>query len=138
MAKILEGVNTGDLIIPLSVAGAIILAVLALGLFVYLRRRKDATVKKAKKVKVPKQKKREPIKVGVSESDILRALGGSDNVLSHEAKGSRLIIVLDDVSKIQKEGLDQAGFPPYILSGNKLTVVIEKAALEWEGRIFNS
>ena len=56
------------------------------------------------------------------------ALGGSDNIVSSEAYGSRLVVVLNDKSKINKEALKELGVSSFVEMSNKITLVLEDKA----------
>lgn len=65
------------------------------------------------------------------------ALGGMDNVLSHELKGSRIIVALKDYSLIQKEKLKEIGVAGFIQKSDSLTLVIKDDAKEAYSSLFN-
>ena len=44
--------------------------------------------------------------------DIIKAVGGKENIVSCEAKTSRLIVVLNDYSKMNEEKLKSLGWKP--------------------------
>ncbi len=61
---------------------------------------------------------------------LVEALGGIANVVSCEAKGSRLILVLNDYAYVKEEVLKPLGIESFILMSNKVTLVIGKDATE--------
>ena len=72
---------------------------------------------KKKKVKAPKRT--------IDASIYLAALGGAENVVSHELVRSRIVLVLNDYSIVDKEKLKEAGVDGFIMMSNKLTLVIK-------------
>ena len=70
------------------------------------------------------QKKKVPQRA-VSVSAYMEALGGVDNIISHELRGSRIVIALHDFSLLDKEKLKEVGVDSFILMSDKLTLVIK-------------
>jgi Phosphotransferase system IIB components len=66
----------------------------------------------------------------------LTALGGSENIISHEMMGSRIIVVLRDYSKINRPLLEEAGVTGFIEKSDKLTLVIKDHCQEVYQTIF--
>ena len=91
--------------IALAVAGLVLLAVLSILIPTLLRRKK----KPVRKVVV---------------SEYMDALGGEANIISHELRGSRIVVKLNDYSLLDKEKLKGAGVDSFILMSSKLTLVI--------------
>lgn len=56
------------------------------------------------------------------------SLGGKDNIVSVEVKGSRLIVVLKNNELIDKDELHNLGATSIIVSENKVTIVIKTDA----------
>ena len=56
------------------------------------------------------------------------ALGGSENIVSSEAYGSRLAISLVDKSLMNKEALKELGVTNFIEMSNKITLLLEDKA----------
>lgn len=56
------------------------------------------------------------------------ALGGADNIVSSEAYGSRLAVVVNDKAKIDKEALKGLGVTSFVEMSNKITLVLEDKA----------
>lgn len=73
-----------------------------------------------------KNKKEEP--VIAEKSEWVNALGGQENIVSSEAFGSRLAVVLNDKSKIDREKLKALGVSSVIEMSNKITLVLEDKA----------
>ena len=103
----------------LIVAG-IILVILGVIFFVHLARKK--------KNKAPKRV--------IEASAYLEALGGADNVISHQLVRSRIILELKDYDLFNKEKLKEAGVDSFIMMSNKLTLVIQGDAEGVNAAIF--
>ena len=58
----------------------------------------------------------------------IEALGGADNIVSSEAYGSRLAVVVVDKAKIDKEALKGLGVTSFVEMSNKITLVLEDKA----------
>lgn len=72
---------------------------------------------------VPKFKKKKVDK-GEIKNLWLNSLGGEENIISIEQKGSRLIASLKDYNLIDKEQLKTLGATNFILSSSKITIVL--------------
>ena len=106
--------------ITLIVVGALIL----IGIIVIV-------VVKARRHKKPVR----PVRV-ISKSDYMEALGGEDNVISHQRKGSRIELKLKDYEALNKEKLKEAGVDGFIQMSDRLTLVIRGDAEEVEKTLF--
>lgn len=62
------------------------------------------------------------------KSKWVEALGGSENIVSSEAYGSRLAISLVDKSLMNKEALKELGVTNFIEMSNKITLLLEDKA----------
>lgn len=60
-----------------------------------------------------------------SKGEYLSALGGEENVLSKELRGSRIVLRLADYSKIDRQKLLEAGVDGFIEMEDKLTLVLK-------------
>lgn len=60
-----------------------------------------------------------------SKGEYLSALGGEENVLSKELKGSRIVLWLADYSKVDKQKLLEVGVDGFIEMEDKLTLVLK-------------
>ncbi|MCQ2772459.1 MAG: hypothetical protein MJ238_04195 [Bacilli bacterium] len=74
------------------------------------------------------KKKKEPKVKIATKSEYLDALGGSENLIDKELKGSRIIVKLNDYSKVNEEKLKEAGVTGFIKMSDKLTLVIKDKA----------
>lgn len=75
-----------------------------------------------------KNKNKKPQPQIAEKSKWVDALGGSDNIVSSEAYGSRLAVVLNDKSKMDKESLKGLGVTNFIEMSNKVTLLLEDKA----------
>lgn len=94
------------------IAVAVVLAILLYFLISYF-------VKKAKAKKSPSIP---------DQGKYLSALGGAENILSHERMGSRIVLTLKDYSKINRPLLQEAGVTGFIEKSDKLTLVVKENA----------
>lgn len=83
-----------------------------------------------------KHKKKKTPKKAISKSAYLESLGGEANIVSHLRKGSRIELVLNDYSKIDKEKIKEAGVDGFIQMSNKLILVLKTDAEEVEKTLF--
>lgn len=60
-----------------------------------------------------------------SKGEYLSALGGEENVLSKELKGSRIVLRLADYSKVDRLKLLEVGVDSFIEMEDKLTLVLK-------------
>lgn len=60
-----------------------------------------------------------------SKGEYLSALGGEENVLSKELRGSRIVLRLADYSKVDRQKLLEAGVDGFIEMEDKLTLVLK-------------
>ena len=104
------------LIIGLSIGGGVIALLLIAALILLV----VALV--SKKVK---SKKSDAISL-----NILTHLGGKDNITSIEAKGSRLVLTLNDRTLLKEESLKTLGVTGIIKTSNKITLVMGNLASE--------
>lgn len=75
-----------------------------------------------------RKKKKEPEVVIAEKSEWVEALGGSDNILSSEAFGSRLVLNLKDKNSINKDSLKKLGVTSIIEMSDKITLLLEDKA----------
>ena len=75
-----------------------------------------------------KNKNKKPQPQIAEKSKWVEALGGSENIVSSEAYGSRLAVVLNDKSKMDKEALKGLGVTNFIEMSNKITLLLEDKA----------
>ena len=106
----------------LGIVGIIIL-VLAITVIVALMRRK-------------KKLNDGPKKRIINASAYISALGGADNIVSHELMRSRIVLVLKNYDIVDKEKLKEAGVDGFIMMSDKLTLVIQGDAAKVNAAIF--
>ena len=75
-----------------------------------------------------KNKNKKPQPQIAEKSKWVEALGGNENIVSSEAYGSRLAVVLNDKSKMDKEALKELGVTSFIEMSNKVTLLLEDKA----------
>ena len=83
-----------------------------------------------------KKKKPAEAKKAISVSSYMEALGGEGNVISHERKGSRIVLELHDYDIVDREKLKEAGVDGFIMMSDKLTLVIKGDAEKVNKAIF--
>lgn len=96
------------LYLAIGVAALIVIVALAILLPYYLKRKKG-----------------KPAPRLIDKTAYVTALGGAENILSKELKGSRIVLHLADNSKVDKEKLKEAGVDGFILMSDKLTLVLK-------------
>lgn len=64
----------------------------------------------------------------VNGGEWVEALGGNDNIVSVNAVGSRLTLVLKDKEVINRDKLKELGVSSVLVMSNKVTLVIEGQA----------
>ena len=74
------------------------------------------------------RKNKKPVPKIAEKSLWVEALGGQDNIVSSEAFGSRLSIILTDKTKMNKDTLKSLGVSSVIEMSNKVTLVLEDKA----------
>src|SRR5574344_1923391 len=66
----------------------------------------------------------------IDEGKYLLALGGDENIISHELAGSRIVLTLRSYQAVDKVLLREAGVAGFIEKSDKLTLVIKDNAAE--------
>jgi len=74
-----------------------------------------------------KKSKKPEVKIA-EKSQWVEALGGNENIVSSEAYGSRLVVVLNDKTKMDKEALKSLGVTNFIEMSGKITLLLEDKA----------
>ncbi len=100
--------------ITLCIISVILLVLLILSIITY--------VKVCKKEKASKE----------GNLAITNCFGEKDNIISCEAKGSRLILVLKDYSKVDELKLKELGITSIIKQTNKITLIAGSSSKELE------
>ena len=65
-------------------------------------------------------------------SAFLEIFGGQENIISCESKGSRLVLVLHDYSKLDEQKLRENGVTSLIKATNKVTLIIGEKSKDLE------
>ena len=73
-------------------------------------------------------KKKDDKPVIAQKSEWVDALGGSENIISSEAYGSRLAVKLQDKSLMNKDKLKELGVTNFIEMSDKITLLLEDKA----------
>lgn len=102
------------------VVGIVALVIIAIVLYVVLKKINN-------KKEIEKSKKQ--------NSTFLEIFGGESNIISCEARGSRLVLVLNDYSKLDEERLKQNGVTSLIKATNKVTLIVGEKSKELENFI---
>ncbi len=98
-----------SLYLALAVAGLILIIVLvAVGISLSKRKKLGAAPKRQ-----------------IVASAYMEALGGADNIVSHNLVRSRIVLTLKDYDLVDKEKLKEAGVDGFIMMSEKLTLVIK-------------
>lgn len=105
----------------IAVIASVVVLIIGLLIFIFM--------KKKNKKKNEKEKQDGQIQIIV-------ALGGNENIVSLEAKGSRLVAVLNNMSIINEEQLKNLGVSSIIKMTSKITLVIGNSSSEI-ARLFN-
>ena len=74
--------------------------------------------------------------IHVDNSIIIEALGGNDNIKSHSINGSRIVLELNDYSKVDEKVLNDNGVASIIKMSNKITLVIKGDSNSFYKQIF--
>ena len=74
------------------------------------------------------RKKKEDKPVIAQKSEWVDALGGSGNIISSEAYGSRLAVKLQDKNLMNKDKLKELGVTNFIEMSDKITLLLEDKA----------
>ena len=61
----------------------------------------------------------------IEASAYIEALGGADNIISHNLVRSRIVLTLKNYDAVDKEKLKEAGVDGFIMMSEKLTLVIK-------------
>ena len=65
-------------------------------------------------------------------NEFIKIFGGKENIVSCEAKGSRLVLVLNDYSLLDEQGLKDNGVTSMIKATNKITLIVGTKSSELE------
>ncbi len=99
----------------------ILLGISLLGVSLYFLLRQRKKKEKNKEVKV---------------SELAALLGGNENILSHELKGSRIVLSLKDYSLLEEANLRALGVTGFIRKTDQITLVVKEKAKEVYEKLF--
>ena len=105
-------VNLG-LIIGISAVALILVLIILTKIIFVVRSRKD-------KIEIKSD--------AIDNNEWVNALGGNENIVSLEAKGSRLIVKVNKNELINKDELHALGVTSVIISQDKVTLVLKEKA----------
>lgn len=77
--------------------------------------------------------KQKDFKIEVNK--LVSYLGGKDNIISYEVNKSRFIVQLNDVSKVNKEGIQKLGAQGIVEIGNQLKIILGDGARQLKKHI---
>lgn len=115
-----EFLKDNALWICLGIAAIIIVVLLVVFLSVVFKKKKKAS---------------QPKRV-IDASAYITALGGNENIVSHELVRSRIVLELKNYDLVDKEKLKEAGVDGFIMMSEKLTLVIKGDAAKVNAAIF--
>lgn len=71
----------------------------------------------------------------IEANKLVSYLGGKDNIISYEVNKSRFIVQLNDVSKVNKEGIQKLGAQGIVEIGNQLKIILGEGARQLKKHI---
>lgn len=71
----------------------------------------------------------------IEANKLVSHLGGKDNIISYEVNNSRFIVQLNDVSKVNKEGIQKLGAQGIVEIGNQLKIILGDGARQLKKHI---
>lgn len=71
----------------------------------------------------------------IEANKLVSYLGGKDNIISYEVNKSRFIVQLNDVTKVNKEGIQKLGAQGIIEIGNQLKIILGDGAKQLKRNI---
>lgn len=71
----------------------------------------------------------------IEANKLVSYLGGKDNIISYEVNKSRFIVQLNDVSKVNKEGIQKLGAQGIVEIGNQLKIILGDGARQLKKHI---
>lgn len=119
-----EWLGSYGLYIAIGLAGAVFLTVLGLFLYTYFKGKKQGPIIKAPERKV------------IQNEEVLKALGGAENILDHSLNGSRVILVLNNYDLVDDKALKEMGVSSIVKMTNKITLVVKGDASSFYKSLF--
>ena len=71
----------------------------------------------------------------IEANKLVSYLGGKDNIISYEVNQSRFIVTLNDVSIVNKEGIQKLGAQGIVEIDNQLKIILGDGAKQLKKRI---
>lgn len=71
----------------------------------------------------------------IEANKLVSYLGGKDNIISYEVNKSRFIVQLNDISKVNKEGIQKLGAQGIVEIGNQLKIILGDGAKQLKKHI---
>ena len=71
----------------------------------------------------------------IEANKLVSHLGGKNNIISYEVNKSRFIVQLNDVSKVNKEGIQKLGAQGIVEIGNQLKIILGEDAKQLKKHI---
>jgi len=71
----------------------------------------------------------------IEANKLVSYLGGKANIVSYEVNKSRFIVQLNDVSKVNKEGIQKLGAQGIVEIGNQLKIILGDGARQLKKHI---
>ena len=71
----------------------------------------------------------------IEANKLVSYLGGKDNIISYEVNKSRFIVFLNDVEKVNKEGIQKLGAQGIVEIGNQLKIILGDGAKQLKKHI---
>lgn len=121
-----EWLRTYGIYIAIAVAGVIFLTVLILFIISIVKRKKNP------ELYIPSSEAKPH-----NNLEILNALGGASNILSHSLNGSRIVLILNNYDVIDEKKLNEAGIDSIIKMSTKITLVVKKNASKIYKELFH-
>ncbi|MCR4562716.1 MAG: hypothetical protein K5694_05915 [Bacilli bacterium] len=83
-----------------------------------------------------RKKEKKKAKLAANKSEYLALLGGAENIVSHDIRGSRIILVLNDYSQLDQDKLKEVGVTGFIQKSDQVTLVVKEHSKEVYRLIF--
>jgi len=71
----------------------------------------------------------------IEANKLVENLGGKNNIISYEVNQSRFVVQLNDVSKVNKEGIQKLGAQGIVEIGNQLKIILGENAKQLKKHI---
>ena len=71
----------------------------------------------------------------IEANKLVSYLGGKDNIINYEVNKSRFIVFLNDVEKVNKEGIQKLGAQGIVEIGNQLKIILGDGAKQLKKHI---